>query len=158
MTSSTLLADPHQTKPLMYSTSIKFRSYKEHRRSVDVQCLNHVHLWANSIDASIKSHRVYCESANHNIISYDKLHLNSQPNSALKCVRVGLLVSSQNKLIASCRLHVYMLKVKLRVFNVCRSGRSDCGGRVKTACMWKWFAYVFILKAINQGNIIVLRL
>ena len=107
---------------------------KNIRRSADVQCLSHVHLWANSIQACIKSHRVYCESANFNIINYDKLHLNSQPISALRCVRAGLLVSSQNTLIASCRSHVYILTVNLRVFNVCRSGKRECGGRVKMAC------------------------
>ena len=31
-------------------------------------------------------------------------------------------------------------------------------GRIKMACVWKWFAYVFIVKAINQGKVLVLDL
>ena len=131
---------------------------KNIRMSSEVQCFSHLHLWANSIEACIKSLRVYCESAKVNIISYDKLHLNFQPISALRCVRAGLLVSSQNRLIASCRSHVYTLTVNFRVFNVSRSGKGDCGGRVKMASVGKWLAYVCILKAINQGNVLVLRL
>jgi hypothetical protein len=42
-------------------------------------------------------------------------------------------------------------------FNVGSSGTSE-SGRIKMACVWKWYAYVFIVKAINQGKILVLDL
>jgi hypothetical protein len=56
--------------------------------------------------ASKSSHYLYCETANFNIISYDKLHHNCHSTTALSYVRAGLLVSSQNQENVSCRTHL----------------------------------------------------
>jgi hypothetical protein len=38
------------------------------------------------------------------------------------------------------------------------SGMSEYGGRAKLARVWNSFAYVFILKAINRGKVLILDL
>ena len=46
--------------------------------------------------------------------------------------------------------------VKLQVS--CWQEWYESGGRIKMACVWKWFAYVLVVKAINQGKVLVLDL